>query len=87
MSIGIIPMSLIAILNSSLLGRERSTPVFIGAAIFLAVQTILVITLGNIMGMIGLSIAMVAALGAEAVYLVLYISRNNIEGKGSMPQE
>lgn len=76
MSIGIIPMSLISILNSSLLGREKSTPVFVGAAIFIAVQTFLVITLGNIMGMIGLSIAMVAALGAEAAYLVSYVSRN-----------
>ncbi len=70
MSFGVIPMSIASILNSSLLGKEKSRPVFIGAITYIAIQSSLIPTLGIVFGLIGLALAMLLALIAQALYLL-----------------
>lgn len=70
MSIGIIPMTVTSTLSSRFLGTERSRPVFIGAAIYVAVQYTSIIILGNALGIVGLAFSLVVALTAQAVYLL-----------------
>lgn len=69
-SAGIIPLSISLILSAKFLARETSSPVFFGAMIFVSTQILLSITLGRVAGIVGLSLAMVLSLSAEAAYLL-----------------
>ncbi len=65
MSFGIIPMTINSIINSRLLGRERSKPVFIGAVIYLSSLTLMLYILGSMFGLIGLGMAVVISLSLQ----------------------
>lgn len=70
MSIGIIPMTVTSILSSRFLGMERSRPVFIGAAIYVATQYTTITILGKMFGIVGLALSLVIALTVQSVYLL-----------------
>lgn len=71
MSIGIIPMTVTSILGSRFLGIERSKPVFISAAIYVAIQYTTIIILGNMFGIVGLALSLLIALTAQSLYLLV----------------
>jgi len=62
MCFGVIPMTIIAIINSRLIGREKTKMVVVGAAIRLASLVILIFLLGESMGLAGLALAVVISI-------------------------
>src|SRR4029077_15193039 len=50
---GVIPMTFSAIMNSELLGSEKTKPVFMSAIIYLCTLIVLLILLGKNLGLIG----------------------------------
>jgi O-antigen/teichoic acid export membrane protein len=79
MSIGIIPMMIVWTLNSKFLNIGDTKYVLLGSAIYLTFQISLILYLGKIMNVIGLALAVVLALIAQALFL--YISDNRLEHK------
>lgn len=71
MTIGIIPLTIISIANSKLLAREDSKIVLLSALTFLSSQSLLVIILGEILGLIGLAVATLSALFAQATFVTV----------------
>lgn len=71
MVLGVIPLAVSSIINSRLLGREKSGEVLKSSAIYLLSQTTLILVLGHYYGAMGLSIATVLSLSVQASYLFL----------------
>lgn len=71
MSIAIIPISISYVLNSKFLAFEKSRYVIIGSLIFLGVQVLGILSLGDLFGIIGIASALVFASIAEAIFLIL----------------
>ena len=69
--LGLIPMTFISILNSKFLGRENSKQVLWGFVVRFAIFLVLLIVLGNILGLIGLSLAIVISYSIQTIILVL----------------
>lgn len=78
MSIGILPMTINAILNSRLLAKEHSKNVFVGAIVYLLSLVILFYLLGRAAGLIGLGISLVVSLSLQSLTLFILSRRNNI---------
>lgn len=85
MVLGIVPMTMIALINSRLLGREKSRPVIIGSGVYLASLFLLFYVLGNALGVTGLAISVVASLSLQAAVLWL-VSRSSLPGPASVDQ-
>ena len=66
-----VPLTMIAIYNSLLMAREKSFHVVVSSGVFLVTQFLLILLLGRLYGLIGLSIAEVTASVAQAIYLFL----------------
>lgn len=66
-----IPLTMIAIFNSSFMANEKSYYVIAASGIFLATQYILIVCLGSLYGLVGLSVSTVIASTAQATYLVM----------------
>lgn len=64
-------LTLVSIYSSTLLAKEKSLHVLISAGIFLGVQYGLLVILGNLFGLEGLSIATVIASISQMIYLML----------------
>jgi O-antigen/teichoic acid export membrane protein len=62
---------MIAIFASSFMANEKSYYVIVASGIFLATQYILIVCLGSLYGLVGISISTVVASTAQAVYLVM----------------
>ena len=75
-----IPLSMVAIYNSVLLSREKSSMVIIGAIIFLLSQYALLVTLGTFFELIGLASATLIASAVQASFLYFVRIKN-------LPQE
>jgi O-antigen/teichoic acid export membrane protein len=71
MSLAIIPATIIAILNATLLGRGNSKPVFIAGIAYIIALVIGLVTLGQTIGAIGLAITLLVAQTVQASYLSL----------------
>jgi O-antigen/teichoic acid export membrane protein len=71
MSLAIVPTTIVAILTSSSLGKEKSRTVFIAGLIYLASLIIGIITLEKIMGILGLALSIIVARTIQAIYLIL----------------
>jgi O-antigen/teichoic acid export membrane protein len=71
MILGVMPMTVSSILNSRLLGTERTKPVIVSSAVYVGVLVTLLFILGSIFGLIGLSIAVVASLFVRTMCLLL----------------
>lgn len=71
MSIGIIPMMIVWTLNSKFLNIGDTKYVLFGSAIYLTIQIGLIFYLGSTMNVIGLALAVVLALIAQASFLFL----------------
>ncbi|MFQ5941866.1 MAG: hypothetical protein ACE5KA_09245, partial [Nitrososphaerales archaeon] len=69
MSIGIIPMMIVWVLNSRFLSSGSTRSVLIGSAIYVGLQMFLITQLGSTMGVVGLALAVVTALSAQAAFL------------------
>jgi len=74
----LIPITISAILKSKFWGQERSKPVVVSSALRLAVLLGLLILLGNYIGLIGFSIALLISEISQAIilYMVFKTSRN-----------
>jgi len=70
MSIGTIPGTLSVIYTSKLLGQEKSKFVLSGSLLSLGTIIIGIITLGNILGIIGIGIAFLLASSFKAIFLI-----------------
>jgi O-antigen/teichoic acid export membrane protein len=71
MSIGIIPMMIVWTLNSKFLNKGDTKYILFGSAIYLIFQIGLIFYLGKIMNIIGLALAVVIALIAQALFLFI----------------
>src|SRR5919112_113134 len=79
LSIGIIPMMIVWTLNSKFVNIGVTKYVLFGSAIYLILQISLIFYLGKTMNVIGLALAVVLALIAQASFL--FISDNRLEHK------
>jgi len=70
MSISIIPSTINLIYISKFLSKELSKIVLIGSGIFLGVQIVSIFVLGELLGVNGVSLALVLGATAEAIFLV-----------------
>ncbi len=69
MSLGIVPMMIVWILNSKFLIQGKTKYVVIGSAIYVSMQISLFFYLGEMLGVLGLAIAVVSALSLQAGFL------------------
>jgi O-antigen/teichoic acid export membrane protein len=81
MSIGIIPMMIVWTLNSKFLNIGDTKYVLFGSAIYLTIQIGLIFYLGSTMNVIGLALAVVLALIAQASFL--FISDKHLQQKNN----
>jgi O-antigen/teichoic acid export membrane protein len=81
MSIGIIPMMIVWTLNSKFLNVGDTKYVLFGSAIYLTIQICLIFYLGSTMNVIGLALAVVLALIAQASFL--FISDKHLQQKNN----
>lgn len=56
--------------HSFSINLERSRPVFIGAAIYVATQYASIAILGKMFGIVGLALSLIIALTVQSVYLL-----------------
>jgi O-antigen/teichoic acid export membrane protein len=71
MCIAVIPSTVSAVLNASLLGHGRSSVVLIGGIIYMAVLIAALLLLGQIFGVWGLAVTLVLAQSMQAGYLLI----------------
>jgi len=69
MSLAVIPSTIVAMLNASLLGKERSKTVLTAGLVYLASLIAGLIIMGKIMGILGLALTLIIAQAIQAVYL------------------
>jgi O-antigen/teichoic acid export membrane protein len=81
LSIGIIPMMIVWTLNSKFLNIGNTKYVLFGSAIYLILQISLIFYLGNALKVIGLALAVVLALIAQASFL--FISDKHLQHKNN----
>ena len=70
MSLAVIPSTIVAIINASLLGRGRSKYVFVAGLIYLVSVIVGVLVLGDVMGAMGLAVTLVVAQSIQAGFLL-----------------
>lgn len=70
MAFGIIPMTLNAIFNAELLGRERSIIAMMGSLAYIISLILLFILLGNMLGLTGLAISTILATTLQTIILL-----------------
>jgi len=70
-SLAVIPIAVNAIYNSKFLGLEKSKFVFMGSAVFLAIQIIGIYILSDSIGIVGAALALVIASIFQSIFLVL----------------
>ncbi len=71
MAFGIIPMTLNAILNAELLGRERSIIAMVGSLVYMASLILSFFLLGNMFGLTGLALSTVLAAILQTIVLLV----------------
>jgi O-antigen/teichoic acid export membrane protein len=71
MVFGIIPLTLNSILNSRLLGREKSTPVLIGSAAYIASLLCMLVMLKDVLGLTGFAFSVVISLSLQSLTIWL----------------
>jgi len=71
MSIAIVPITINLLYNSKLFGLEESKFVLIGSIIFVMAQIVLILTLGQIYGIYGVTWAFVIANWIQSIYLFI----------------
>ena len=86
MSIGIIPMMIVWTLNSKFLNVGDTKYVLFGSAIYLTIQIGLIFYLGSTLNVIGLALAVVLALIAQASFLFISDKHLQRKNKNYTPQ-
>ena len=69
MSLAVIPSTIVAMLNASLLGKERSKTVLTAGLVYLTSLITGLIIMGKIMGILGLALTLVITQVIQAIYL------------------
>lgn len=69
--LGIIPITLNSILNSKFLGRENSKQALFGFAVRFVIFLVLLTVLGNVLGLVGLSLAIVISYSIQTIILLI----------------
>jgi O-antigen/teichoic acid export membrane protein len=69
MIFSVIPMTANSILISKSFGREKSKPILIAAGIYIFILLVLIVALGNILGLIGLAFSVVISSTAQTIAL------------------
>jgi O-antigen/teichoic acid export membrane protein len=69
MVFGIIPLTMVSLINSQLLGKEKSKLVLIGSAIYISSLLILLYILGSHFGLLGLGMAIVISSSIQCAVL------------------
>jgi O-antigen/teichoic acid export membrane protein len=80
LSLGTVPMMVVWIVNSKLITTGKTKLVLSGAIIYQVIQAVLIIFLGNYIGINGLALAVVLALSFQASYLCVsskYFEKKN----------
>jgi O-antigen/teichoic acid export membrane protein len=79
LSFGIVPMMIIWVINSKFITTGSTRPVLVGALIYQIIQIVLLVYLGNYIGLNGLALAVVLALSFQAIFLFLskYLKEGN----------
>ena len=70
MSLAVIPATVVAILNATLLGRGSSRIVFTGGITYMITLVVGVAVLGQVLGAIGLAVTILTAQTIQATYLI-----------------
>lgn len=83
MSVAVIPATVIAILNATLLGRGNSKVVFMAGISYIVSLVVGLVTLGQILGAVGLAVTLLFAQIIQATFLTL--KRKSPELKSSQP--
>jgi O-antigen/teichoic acid export membrane protein len=78
MSVGIVPMTINSIFNSSLLAKGHSKNVVVGAIVYVSSLLILFYLLGALLGVVGLGISVVISLSLQSLLLFLLSRRMGI---------
>jgi O-antigen/teichoic acid export membrane protein len=86
MILGIVPMSINAVINSRLLGTGRSRPVLIGSGVYLSSLFSLMIILGGYFQLTGLAIALITALCIQTAVLTILQRRLNENAMGTVDE-
>ena len=76
MSIGIFPAAMSLILTSELLGNERTSSVVIGVVIGIITLVLGVLILGELWGLVGMSIALVLGKILQCITLLILKNKN-----------
>ena len=76
-SISIVPSTITSLYTSKLLRNEKSRTVLIGSGIFITIQAVGIISLGDLLGIIGAAIALVISSIVQASFLVLMSIRED----------
>jgi O-antigen/teichoic acid export membrane protein len=71
MGLAIVPATIIAILNATLLGRGSSKTVFTAGLAYIVSLIVGIAVLGQALGAVGLAVTLLAAQTIQATYLVL----------------
>jgi O-antigen/teichoic acid export membrane protein len=71
MSLAIIPTTIVGVLSTSRLGKEKSRTVFIAGLIYLSSLIIGLIALEKMMGILGLTLSLIVARTIQAIYLII----------------
>jgi O-antigen/teichoic acid export membrane protein len=66
-----IPLSVVAIVSSFLMARQKSLDILISSGIFLGTEYALITVLGQWYGLVGISLSPVLAASAQALYLLV----------------
>ncbi len=69
LSLGIIPMMAISTLNSRFLSLHKTPYIMVGSLVYQSLQIVLMLYLGNRLGILGISLAVVVALTVQALVL------------------
>ena len=80
-SLAIIPFSINLVYTSKFLGMGKSKVILVGSGIYLLVQILSIIFLGQLYGINGVGVALVLAATSESIYLIIidqFIQKNEL---------
>ncbi len=79
-----VPLTISSIYNSIFMAKEKSWEVVLGTLIFVCFQSMGIVILGNLMGIVGLSIATTLAAITQCIYLVYIGNKKLLKNKSAI---
>jgi O-antigen/teichoic acid export membrane protein len=78
-----VPLTISSVYNSVYMARKKSWHVVIGSLIFIGSQSLFIVLLGNLLGIVGLSISTVIASTIQCAYLIIKAKGIGMETSGN----